>query len=289
MIDGFFNMLKPPAMSSHDMTNAVRRILGQKKVGHAGTLDPAAAGVLPVAVGRATRLLEYLPEDKSYRAQVRLGTATDSGDETGNIIARTENFVPPTEDTLREILTTFVGRIKQTPPAYSAVKINGQAAYKLAHKGKAESVRMPEREVVINAITFSAYGEDGTFFVDVNCGKGVYIRSLVADIGKKLGIPAVMSFLVRTRAGGFSLKNSVTVEELASGGKKFLLPPEKCLAHMARFDLPPNRAKAFGNGLSTSVREKSLPQLFAVYAADKFLGLGRFDENERTVCPVKVY
>ena len=279
-------------MSSHDVISALRRILGMKRIGHAGTLDPAAAGVLPVAVGKATRLLEYLPENKAYRAEVRLGIATDSGDATGQIIARQDNFALPTTEVLQNVLHKFIGTIKQTPPSKSAVKIDGQRAYKLAAKtGTAAHVIVPHREVNISDIVLLAKS-DGGFFMDVACGKGTYIRSLVADVGKELGTFAVLNFLVRTQAGGFSLVNSVTLEEAAaakSGGTlaEIMIAPATALRHIPRFYLPTARVKAFSDGMSTAVRE-ILPPLVTVFAEDgKFLGTGRFDKEQHALCPVK--
>ncbi len=293
MIDGFLNILKPPAMSSHDVIAALRRILGVKRIGHAGTLDPAAAGVLPVAVGKATRLLEYLPEDKAYRAEVRLGIATDSGDATGQIIARQENIALPSAEVLQNVLREFVGTIKQKPPAKSAVKIDGRRAYKLTRKtGNSESIAIPVREVKISAIVLSAIGNGG-FVMDVACGKGTYIRSLVTDIGEKLGTPAVLNFLVRTLSGGFSLSRAITLDEVAAAKDdgetaKIMIEPSAALSHIPRFNLPPTRAKAFADGMSTTVR-KSLPPTVMVFSDGKFLGIGRFDAEQGAVCPVKTF
>lgn len=288
MKDGFLNVLKPPGMSSHDVVGAVRKILAMKRVGHAGTLDPAAAGVLPVAVGRAARLTEYLSlADKSYRAEITLGFATDSGDDTGRVISAAENFSMPPAEKIKSVLAEFVGNIRQIPPAYSAIKINGKKAYKLARKNI--PVEVTPREVTIFRIVLVA-ARKNNFLIDVDCSKGTYVRSLASDIGEKLGVPSVMSFLVRTRVGDFSLGDAHTIEELASIGEAAVTSPEKYLSHMARYDLAPHRIKAFANGLCTSERRRDdLPDEFAVYGAGKFIGIGRFDKDERAVYPVKVY
>ena len=216
MTEGFLNILKPPGMSSHDVISVARRVLGIKKIGHAGTLDPGAAGVLPVAVGRAARLVEYLSDaDKSYRAELTLGMATDSGDDMGQVIERCADFALPTAEQLETVLQSFVGEIVQVPPAYSAIKINGQRACDLARQNIA--VEIPERRIRIHRIELLAQREN-VLLLDVDCSKGTYIRTLCADIGTKLGIPATMSFLVRTRVGDFSLADACTLEELAARG-----------------------------------------------------------------------
>ena len=286
---GFLNILKPPGMSSHDIVGAVRRVLHTKKVGHAGTLDPGAAGVLPVAVGPATRLIEYLEHaDKSYRAEMQLGYTTASGDDLSPVTERLATFTMPTAEQVKAVLPRFMGRITQTPSAYSAIKINGQRACDRMRQG--EQVEMPSREVVIHRLELLACRTaDHTLLLDVDCSRGTYIRSLCTDLGQALGIPAVMTFLVRTRVGDFRLADALTLEELAEKGATALLPPAQMLS-LPRYDLRPDRAKAFCNGLSTSDwHVKSLPAAFTVYADGQFLGIGKWDAAQREVKAVKVY
>ena len=287
-MDGFLNLLKPPGMSSHDAINGVRKILGIKRVGHAGTLDPAAAGVLPVAVGQAARLVEYLEiADKSYRAEVRFGVATDSGDDTGEETERVETFTMPTEEALRSALARFVGRIEQTPPAHSAIKLQGRRACDLVRRGIA--VDIPPRTVVIHRIELLARRADSVL-IDVDCSKGTYIRSLCADLGRALAIPATMAFLVRTRVGDFSLDAAHTMEELRGLGASALLAPEEYLNHIERYELAPHRSKAFQNGLPTHERENP-PQgeRLRVYSEGVFLGIGRYERETQSIVPVKVF
>ena len=289
MTEGFLNILKPPGMSSHDVISVARRVLGIKKIGHAGTLDPGAAGVLPVAVGRAARLVEYLSDaDKSYRAELTLGMATDSGDDMGQVIERCADFALPTAEQLETVLQSFVGEIVQVPPAYSAIKINGQRACDLARQNIA--VEIPERRIRIHRIELLAQREN-VLLLDVDCSKGTYIRTLCADIGTKLGIPATMSFLVRTRVGDFSLADACTLEELAACGSAALLPAEEYLSHLASYTLADHRVKSFLNGLET--QDRSLPwnedQLLRVYGQGRFLGIGRFTADSRIVRPEKVF
>lgn len=286
-IGGFLNVLKPPGMTSHDVIGFVRRVLHVKRVGHAGTLDPAAAGVLPVAVGSSTRLIEYLElADKTYRAEVKLGLATDSGDDTGEIIESLPEFTLPDADAIEAALARFRGRITQVPPAHSAIKIGGRRACDLLREGK--KVDMPSREVIIHRLELLACRKD-TLLIDTDCSKGTYIRSLCADLGAALGIPATMSFLVRRRVGDFQLEDALTLEEFRQKGASALLDPSAFLSHLERYDLNPLREKAFCNGLATGERQR-IPQndVLKVYASGKFLGIGRFDRSKMEVAPVKV-
>ena len=288
MTDGFLNVLKPPGMSSHDIVGAVRKILGIKKVGHAGTLDPGAAGVLPVAVGKATRLVEYLSSvDKSYRAELAFGIATDSGDVGGKVIARAEAFIQPSEEELQAALRQLTGEITQVPPVYSAIKIKGQRACDLMRQNIA--VEIPERQVHIYRFALLARREN-SLLLDVDCSKGTYIRTLCTDLGNILGIPAAMSFLVRTRVGDFRLEESYTLEELKEAGCAALVVPEEQLSHIVRYELAEHRARAFCNGLATHDRTPGRPGgLLRVFSQGIFLGIGRYDAKEQAVVPEKVF
>ena len=286
-VSGFLNILKPPGMSSHDVVGYVRRVLHTKKVGHAGTLDPAAAGVLPVAVGTATRLIEYLEiTDKTYRAEIKLGIATDSGDDTGKILTCQSDWSDFDSSTLQEVLAKFTGKIQQTPPAHSAIKINGQKACDLLRAGK--EVDVPSREVTIYRLDLLAHSHD-MLLIDCDCSKGTYIRSLCQDIGEALGIPATMAFLLRRRVGDFTAEAALTLEELAAAGANALLPADKYLSSMQRFDLNPKREKAFCNGLSSTVRNfTAQTESLRVYADGHFIGVGRYDKEREELLPVKV-
>ena len=289
--DGFLNMLKPPGMSSHDVVNVVRKILHQKKVGHAGTLDPAAAGVLPIAVGRATKFIEYLTAvDKTYRAEIRLGVATDSGDDTGKVTEEVFDFKMPTIDEIQSVLRRFIGTVSQIPPARSAIKINGQKAYDLLRKNK--TVALTQREVTIYRLDLLRVTDNG-FVIDVDCSKGTYIRSLAVDIGRALGLPATVSFLLRSRVGDFSLTNALTLEEIqtrSSENTLMLQSPDTYLSHIERYDLVAHRAAAFANGLpTTDFRLGGESRLVAVYSGDIFFGVGNYDGVSHLVSPHKLY
>ena len=288
-MDGFINVLKPTGLSSHDVVDIVRRIFKQKRVGHAGTLDPAAAGILPVALGRAARLVEYMENaDKSYRAEIAFGYATDTGDVYGDVIESIPCPALPLEEELRRVLGKFVGEIEQTPPAYSAIKVGGQRAYDLVRQGAA--VEIPTRTVRIDRLELvHADAAHARILVDVDCAKGTYIRSLCTDIGAVLGLPATMRFLLRTRVGGFMLADSYTLEELAEVRGTALCAPDTAL-DLPVYELAPQRVKAFYSGLSTSERRVELAEgCYRVYAEGVFLGIGRYDAASREMYPAKAF
>ena len=178
-MDGFINLNKAADMTSHDAVNFVRKIFQTKKVGHAGTLDPLATGILPIAVGRATKFIEYLSDcDKTYRAEIFFGIETDSGDISGKLLRQEENFFMPSIEQLKIAAKNFVGEIEQTPPKFSAIKINGRKAYDLARKNL--DFEMPRRKIKINGFEILQV-EENLVTAEIDCAKGTYIRSLAAD------------------------------------------------------------------------------------------------------------
>jgi len=211
-MDGIVNVLKPPGMSSHDVINLCRKIFGTKKIGHTGTLDPEAAGVLPVCVGKATKLADRIGgESKSYRVVAKLGVVTDSYDLEGNILE--EKIVEDmTDEALIEGLKVFLGEIDQLPPIYSAIKVNGKKLYEYALEGK--NVEIKPRKIKIHSISFVERISNDEFMFDVVCAKGTYVRSICHDLGKNLGCGAAMKRLIRTASGNFKIENSYTLEEL---------------------------------------------------------------------------
>ena len=276
MTDGFINLNKPSGMTSHDAVNLVRRIFSTRKVGHAGTLDPAASGVLPIAINRATKFIEYLDDDKSYRAEILFGVATDSGDLEGSIIARADDFIMPTADKLNATLKDFIGEIEQTPPKFSAIKIHGRKAYDLARKDIAFD--MPSRRVKIHRLELLTLSKN-TAAIVIDCGKGTYIRSLARDLGERLNLPATLKSLVRLRVGDFDLNNALTLDDIKNIGADCLLPIEDCLNYLPRFELDERRVKAFMNGLPTNVHVPDERALL-IFAGGKFLGVGRIERGE---------
>ena len=209
----FVNINKPKGPTSFDVVAKVRKVTGVKKVGHAGTLDPLASGVLVVAVGREyTRQISTVVEkEKEYLATVTLGVTSTTDDEEGEKRISNVEFLIPNEKTLNDSLNTFKGKIEQIPPIYSAVKVKGKEAYKYARRG--QEVKMKSREVEIKNIEILSY-DFPTLVLRVITGKGVYIRSLVRDIGEKLGTGAYMSDLVRERVGEFKIEDSIKVSDL---------------------------------------------------------------------------
>lgn len=227
------NVLKPPGMTSHDVVNFLRRLLQFKKIGHSGTLDPVAAGVLPIFIGKATKAIEFFMEDdKEYIAEMSLGVTTDTGDLEGNIT----NISPVKVNKLQfeAALKQFTGEISQIPPMYSAVRYKGKKLYELARQGTV--VQREPRKIKIYSLDLLDYSGE-TAIVRVVCSKGTYIRTLCEDIGNKLGCGACLSCLVRTRSGSFTIENSATLEEIqqqaASGNlNSVFIPVDKCLGHM---------------------------------------------------------
>lgn len=247
---GFLNVLKPPGMSSAQVVGYVRRLLGGVKAGHAGTLDPEAAGVLPVMVGKAARLFDDLQDkDKEYVAEVAFGVATDTQDAQGAPVARGDRW--PEEAAIAAALPRFTGEILQTPPMYSALKQDGQRLYDLARRGR-EAV-VPARKVTVHSLRLMGVTSDHGALLSVCCSKGFYVRTLCHDLGEALGCPAHMRFLLRTRSGPFGLDTALTLEALAEKAARgtlagCLLPPEAGLGHMPMAEVPADLEKAVRNG-----------------------------------------
>jgi tRNA pseudouridine55 synthase len=210
-MDGILNVNKPSGMTSHDVVQAVRRIVKEKRVGHTGTLDPLATGVLVLCVGKATRIARYLEAgEKAYNATMRLGVTTDTLDVEGRIL-ETRSYDPPGRARLLRTLQSFTGALMQQPPAYSAIKVGGVPSYKLARQGKAEPLK--PRQITIYGIELTAY-EDPLVSFTVRCSKGVYVRTLCADLGETLGSGAHLTSLVRTRSGRFAIDHAITLDQL---------------------------------------------------------------------------
>jgi tRNA pseudouridine55 synthase len=229
-MDGIFNLNKPIGMTSHDVVARVRRLTHQRRVGHAGTLDPAASGVLPICLGQATRVVEYLSESgKRYRATIVLGAVTDTYDAEGEVIRSAPVHV--TREEAQAALAAFLGPQMQLPPLYSAIKRAGQPLYKLARAGV--EVQLEPRPVEIYTLDLIDW-QPPTLTVDVECSKGTYIRSLAYDLGERLGCGGHLGGLVRLRSGPFTLDESLTLEELAQAledgtWQNYLYAPDEAL------------------------------------------------------------
>jgi tRNA pseudouridine55 synthase len=244
--EGLLNIDKPGGMTSHDVVNRIRRLAGIRRVGHAGTLDPLATGVLLLCLGRATRLVEYLVGlPKTYEAVIRLGQETDTYDAAGEVVAERPYHLI-TADQLQQALTPFRGPILQTPPIYSAIKQKGQPLYKLARAGAA--VKIPARKVTIyelEALTF----EPPEIFLRVVCSSGTYIRSLAHDLGQTLDCGGHITTLRRTAVGDFKVREAVPLAELANDNlEDFLLPSDTAVAHFPRLDLTADQTTRLQQG-----------------------------------------
>ena len=214
-LTGILNVNKPPGWTSHDVVAKVRRLANQKRVGHAGTLDPMAEGVLPILLGRATRLADFIHTGrKIYRAVVKLGAATDTDDADGEITL-TSDVPPLSEPLLRERLEAFQGDITQMPPIYSALKVDGRRAYAVARSGGA--VELQPRHISIHELRLLSYDTD-ELSLEVTCSTGTYVRALARDIGASLGTVGHLTALTRTQLGPFSLADAVSLERLAADG-----------------------------------------------------------------------
>ncbi|RCX21261.1 tRNA pseudouridine55 synthase [Fontibacillus phaseoli] len=297
--EGILPILKPVGFTSHDVVAKSRGILKMKRIGHTGTLDPAVTGVLPLCLGRATRMVEYLQElPKEYEATLVLGLATDTEDMTGNVLERLER-VSVTEAEVQEVLERFIGTISQVPPMYSALKQNGKRLYELAREGKV--VERQPREVNIHELELLAMNPDPihpkiTF--RTLCSKGTYIRTLCVDIGRALGVPAVMERLKRTMSAGFREEQCLTLEQLAEEVRNGtlpsrLIPVDQAVSHLPAHIVNEEKVKPAlqGQRLSRSVVQPPAAQgeTIRLYSPEQqFLGIFLVEESG-AVAPVKVF
>lgn len=268
--NGVIIINKPVGGSSHKCVSIARRALNMKKIGHTGTLDPGASGVLPLLVGTATRAADYLTaEDKRYRAVILLGTVTDTLDMEGKVLA--EHEVNVSESHVREAVMSFVGDIMQIPPMYSAISVNGQRLYNLARRGveverKGRSVSIFSIDIIEISLPYVT--------IDVHCSKGTYIRSLAADIGEKLGCGGCIYSLMRTKCGMFGIENSITPDELVQlcerGEEKSVIIPTDAL--FERYDsifLDKKRADRVKNGVPIYYNHAQEGKTYRVYGENK--------------------
>jgi len=258
-MDGVLNLLKPPGMTSHDVVDVVRRAAGLRRVGHTGTLDPGAAGVLVCCLGRATRLSEILMEtEKEYRVELRLGIRTSTGDAYGEPIppdpsdGMSQTRPPLTRSALEAVLKRFTGEILQVPPMVSAIHHEGARLYQLARRG--EAVELQPRSVTVHRIEILWVNRGrSSALLEIACGRGTYIRKLCADIGDALGLGGYAHFMVRTRSGRFQIGEAVTLEELADvAGRgaltEMVMSMDQAVAHLPAVDLPERSVSEVLNG-----------------------------------------
>ena len=291
-MNGIINLKKEAGMTSHDAVFKLRKILGTKKIGHGGTLDPDVVGVLPIAVGKATRMVEFMQDEgKVYEGEITLGYSTTTEDASGEVVAETPVLSPLDEKLVDEAIASLTGPITQIPPMYSAVKVNGRKLYEYARSG--QEVERPERQVTIYSFerTSPISYEDklAHFTFRVKCSKGTYIRTLSVDLGEKLGYAAHMSHLTRTSAAGLQLEDSLTLEEIAekveAGELDFLNPLEIGTGDLVKVNLTPEQAEEvrFGRFIELECSEKEV----AAFEGEKLLAI--MEKRDHLYKPRKVF
>jgi tRNA pseudouridine55 synthase len=305
--EGVLAILKPAGWTSHDVVAKVRRIIRERRIGHTGTLDPQVTGVLPLCIGRATRLVEYIQDlPKQYEATLTLGYSTDTEDSTGEVTERADE-VGISKEQLTDALMSFLGTIKQLPPMYSAVKVDGKRLYELARQGK--EVEREARTVHIYGIEPLQFDMDKPYpevRFQVTCSKGTYIRTLCVDIGRKLGLPAVMSNLVRTRTGPISIGQCFTIEQVEEHIREgsfpsLLIPSDKAIEHIPSIALNEVQTKQCLQGQQISLNDdmaedvlartnSEVEPLLRTYASDgSFIGVFVWSKHMNRLKPVKVF
>lgn len=306
MVNGVINIYKTKGFTSHDVVAKMRGIMRQKKIGHTGTLDPDATGVLPVCLGSATKLCDMLTEkEKEYIAKVQLGVTTDTQDMTGTVL--TQKPVDVTAMQIEEAIQTFIGNYEQIPPMYSALKVNGKKLYELAREGK--EVERKARLVIIHYIEVIDISLP-QLTIKVGCSKGTYIRTLCHDLGEKLGCGAAMAALERTKSGQFTLEGAVTLAELeeklnsSTGNREeviqsFVIPVDKMFSGYEELRVFPEWERLIQNG--NSFEEKNLRKEFwqkdrvdksqyRIYINENtFMGVYEYRKNEKKFYPVKMF
>ncbi|HEU5229709.1 MAG TPA: tRNA pseudouridine(55) synthase TruB [Ktedonobacteraceae bacterium] len=293
-MDGILNLNKAIGMTSHDVVARTRKLLKQKRVGHAGTLDPAASGVLPICVGQGTRVAEYLSESgKSYQAEILFGIVTDTYDTEGSVV-RTADTSDLSLAHIEATLPHFLGAQMQLPPRYSAIKLQGQPAYKRVRSG--EEITLEPRPIEIYQLHILAW-QPPRLTLEIECSKGTYIRSLAYDLGELLGCGAHLAALVRTRSGPFALSESITLEQLTTAVEQatvqeLLCPPDIVLQHYPalRLDAATTELVLHGNAFRSAEIFQPPAELARVYdAAGRFLAIAAWNAEQQLWQPKKVF
>lgn len=291
MISGIINLKKEAGMTSHDAVFKLRRILKEKKIGHAGTLDPDVIGVLPIAVGKATRVIEYMTETgKVYEGEITLGYSTTTEDSSGEIVKKVPVDQNLTEDMVDVAMSCFLGDISQTPPMYSAVKVKGKKLYEYARMGQVidRPTRIVHIKEFIRTSSLKRHQELVSFDFKVVCGKGTYVRTLSVDLGEKLGYPSHMSSLVRTMSAGLELSDAYTIsdiKELFSQGRvDFLLPLESGLSDLKKIELTEEQVNDVRHGRFIQIPSNSL--IVAAFYKGKAVAI--MEKREQMYKPRKV-
>ncbi|MDD7158233.1 MAG: tRNA pseudouridine(55) synthase TruB [Firmicutes bacterium] len=274
-MNGIINVYKPKDCTSQHVVSVVRKFLHTKTVGHMGTLDPQGEGVLPVGVGKATRLFDLLlKKDKIYEAKFKFGYETDTLDKDGNIIEYAE--VIPSKDEIIAVLPNFMGKIEQMPPKYSAKNVGGVRAYDLARRGVEFDLKPSAVEIF--SIELIEESDENEYLFRIHCSAGTYIRSLCRDIAYKTGSKATMTAIKRTKSGDFTIDNALSPEEIKLLGEKAIIPVEKVLEKLPRVDFPENLYKKISCGVAFEY-DKVTEQPFTVYCKGEFFGLGEINDG----------
>lgn len=286
-MQGLILLSKPQGITSFSAVSAIKRAASEKRVGHTGTLDPMATGVLPILLGRATSLSSLmLDADKRYIAEIKLGITTDSDDITGNVISEREVKVKKTD--IEKAISVFTGVLEQIPPMYSALKKDGVRLYKLAREGKMVEIEPRKIEVFENNL-LSFDEKENTFKIDVHVSKGTYIRSLARDIGEYLGCGATLTQLCRTAASGFSIYDCVSLEDIQNGDiSEFILSEEQAVLHLPEINVTDKQATRFCNGGQLGYdRLQSFcfsdGTLLRVKNKGRLLGIGVADDEKKQI------
>lgn len=278
-MNGVINVLKPPAMTSAGVVAFMRKLLGERRVGHTGTLDPGAAGVLPVCIGRATKIADYIMRgDKEYITEIAFGKKTDTQDSYGAVLDHDDKAV--SIEKLKDVLPRFTGMLMQKPPMYSAIKQGGVKLYQLAREGK--ELDRPLREVHVYGIEVLG-GADNKFLLRVACSKGTYIRTLCEDIGAALDTFAHMSFLLRTKTGGYETDGAYTLDEIekmhGAGDFSFIRGMEDALLFMEKLTLKSYLYPVIISGGKIDLEKAGITLLentdYAVYCKNELIGIGK--------------
>ena len=268
---GFLNIYKPKGKTSHDVVAMLRRVTKIKQIGHTGTLDPFAEGVLPVCIGKATRLIEYLADDKAYIGTVQLGKSTTTYDIEGDAVKVSDKDVSIEE--IEEALQSFRGEIEQLPPIYSAIKVNGKKLYEYARKG--EEVEIKPRKVTINELKILNYDSKNRILeLYIECSKGTYIRSIANDLGEVLGVYGHLVKLIRVKAGEFNIKDCIKLEDIKTkeNVERALINPLEKL-HYKRYELNEDEKNKVLNGMEIAVSENVEGTVILVYS-NNILAIG---------------
>ena len=270
-MDGIIIINKPKGYTSHDVVNIVKKKLNISKVGHTGTLDPNATGVLPILIGKATKISKYLIEhNKTYIAELALGEKSSTGDIEGEIIEKQE--LPNLEEhQIKQVFESFIGKQMQTPPIYSAIKINGKKAYEYARSG--QTIELKPREIEIMDISLVNF-EKGSITFKVKCSKGTYIRVLCEDIARKLGTVGLMKELCRTRVNEFDIEQSTDLKELKATD---LINIEEIFIKKPKIELNNKQAQLFLNGVKLNTANPD--EIYRIYRNEQFLGIGVIKNN----------